>query len=149
MFNSSSRHLDVVTKVVSFPSWRSNFFKMSWQNPADTKTSQRRRKNVLIWRQKSLRLVWDGIRGVLLLRLRQDVSRTTPQYLLKTSQDISKTFSSKSKRPSGNHTWTFYLSTFKTAYILLFHNWQTNYISMNKLRTLKHGNNTWILKIWF
>ena len=57
---------------------------MSWQNPADTKTSQRRRKNVLILRQKSLRLVWDGSRDNLFIRRRQDVSRTIPQDLLKT-----------------------------------------------------------------
>ena len=45
--------------------------------PADTKTSQRRPKNVLFWSQRHLRLVSNGIRDDLFLRRCEDVFQET------------------------------------------------------------------------
>ena len=71
-----------------------------------SQSTQRRHKDAFILISKTSQ---TGLTG---LRLVQASTRKRSQDLLKTSQDVLKTFSGKSKRPPVDHIWTLYLCNF-------------------------------------
>ena len=112
--------------------------------PADTKTSQRRRKKVLILvsNTSQISLKWKPRRHFF-----KTSTRRPPEDVLKISlKTSSRLFLPKAKA----HLETIYGLSFYVRFKLqtYYHSItrRTNYISLNKLNTLKHGNNVEILK---
>ena len=82
--------------------------------------------------------------------------RLFPGDVLKTSLRRLKTFSRLFLVNAKDHLETIYgLSIYVSKYVLKLFTYyhsitrQTNWINLNKLNTLKHGNNAEVMKTWF
>ena len=95
-------------------------------------------------------MVWNGSCDDLFLRRRQDVFHETfSKTSLRRLKTSSRLFVVKTK----DHLDTIYgLSIYVRFKLQTYYHFitrQTNCINLNKINTLKHGNNVEIMKTWF